>query len=433
MKRKYTAAAAVTVVATLSLAACSGGSSDQPSATADNKPVTLTMSTWNLANSPEFKTLADGFHAAHPNVTIELKDYDAAQYATLLTADLAAGTAPDILTMKNVTDMVTFASGGQLQDVSDVKLQSGIKGAASYKLDGKQYAIPYRIDGNVIYYNKDLFKAAGVPDPDGSWTWDDYTAAAEKLKTGLKTAGSAALPAYLHGWNALVQNFATAQVPASALKGDFGYMKPYYEQALKMQDGGLQLPFATVTANKTTYQAEFGKQQAAMEIMGTWYVATLLQQQAQGAADKFAWGMAPVPQRTSKTAGTSNTPITYGDPTGFAINVKTDQAKTAAAKQFLAYAESQEAALTLAKIGITPALTDDAVVKVYFGQSGIPSDDLTKFAWAKQKIDPQNPPSPKTATLNTVLSAMHSAIMTGSESIDKAISDAEAQYKNQVG
>ncbi|MFP3380670.1 extracellular solute-binding protein, partial [Bacillus sp. SIMBA_069] len=90
----------------------------------------------------------------------------------------------------------------------DVKLTNGIRGASSYKLDGRQYAIPYRLDGNVLFYNKDLFKAAGVADPDGSWTWDDYTAAAEKLKTGLKAAGSSALPAYLHTWNSQVQGFA---------------------------------------------------------------------------------------------------------------------------------------------------------------------------------------------------------------------------------
>jgi multiple sugar transport system substrate-binding protein len=434
MNRKIIAASAVTVVATLSLAACSGGADSAPSATADNTPVTLTVSGWSLATTPEFQNLADGFHKEHPNVTVQVKDYDAAQYATLLTADLAAGTAPDVLAIKQVTDMVTFASGGQLVDVSDVKLTDGIKGASSYKLDGKQYAIPYRLDGNVLFYNKDLFKKAGVPDPDGTWTWSDYTAAAEKLKTGLKAAGSSALPAYLHSWNSQVQGFATAQSPkGSMLSGDYSYMKPYYDQALKMQNDGLQLPYATATANKTTYQAEFGKQQAAMELMGSWYVATLLAQQKTGDADKFAWGMAPVPQLTSATAGTDKKPVTFGDPTGFAINIKTDGAKLAAAKEFLAYVESEQAATSLAEIGITPALTTDAVTKTYFGQAGIPTDALSKFAWSGQKIGPQNPPSPKTPIAQTALTAMHSAIMTGSSSVDKGISDAEAQFKNQAG
>ncbi|MFP3464289.1 ABC transporter substrate-binding protein [Leifsonia sp. SIMBA_070] len=434
MNRKFTAAVAVGIAATLSLAGCSGAASPAPSASSDNTPVTISISGWSLQTTPEFQVLADGFHKEHPNVTVQVKDYDAANYATLLTADLAAGTAPDVVAIKQVTDMVTFASGGQLVDVSDVKLTNGIKGASSYKLDGKQYAIPYRLDGNVLFYNKDLFKAAGVADPDGSWTWDDYTAAAEKLKTGLKAAGSSALPAYLHTWNSQVQGFATAQASkADMLSGNYSYMKPFYEQALKMQDDGLQLPFATASANKTTYQAEFGKQQAAMELMGSWYVATLLAQQKSGDADTFQWGMAPVPQRTSATAGTDKTPVTFGDPTGFAINVKTDGAKLTAAKEFLSYIESEKAAESLAQIGISPALVTDAVTKSFFGQQGIPTDSLSKFAWGSQKIAPQNPPSPKTPIASTALTAMHSAIMTGSTSLDKAISDAGAQFKNQAG
>lgn len=434
MNRKFAAAAAVTIAATLSLAACSSGSSPAPAASSDNKPITLTMSGWSLATTPEFQVLADGFHKEHPNITVQPKEYDAAQYTTLLTADLAGGTAPDVLAIKQVTDMVTFASGGQLVDVSDVKLTDGVKGASSYKLDGKQYAIPYRLDGNVLFYNKDLFKAAGVAAPDGTWTWDDYTAAAEKLKTGLKAAGSKALPAYLHTWNSQVQGFATAQAPkADMLSGDYSYMKPYYDQALKMQTEGLQLPFATASANKTTYQAEFGKQQAAMELMGSWYVATLLAQQKSGDADKFAWGMAPVPQLTSATAGTDKKPVTFGDPTGFGINIKTDGAKLTAAKEFLSYVESEKAADSLAQIGISPSLVTEAVTKTYFGQEGVPTDSLSKFAWGSQKIAPQNPPSPKTPIASTALTAAHSAIMTGSTSVAKGLSDAGAQFKNQAG
>ncbi|HEU5223995.1 MAG TPA: extracellular solute-binding protein [Candidatus Lumbricidophila sp.] len=432
MYRKITMAAAVTAVAALALAGCSGTSTTTPSATLDNSPVKLTMSAWNLAATPtnEFKALADAFTAEHPNVTIELKDYDAAKYPTLVTADLAAGTATDLITIKTVVDVVPWAEGGQLADVSDVKIGDGVKGGASYNVDGKQYAIPYRLDGNVIYYNKDLFKAAGVADPDGTWTWDDYVAAAEKLKTGLAAAGSKALPAYQHGWNTLTQNFATVQTGNDVLKGDFSYMKPYYERTLKMQADGLQLPLATVTANKTTYQAQFGKQSAAMEIMGTWYVSTLVAQQAKGDADKFAWGIAPAPQ---KDAAATKAPVTFGDPTGIAINAKLEGNKLAAAKAFLAFIESEKGASKLAAMAITPAFINDAVTAAYFGLAGVPTDDLSKKAWSGQKILPQNLPNAKQPVANTALVAMHSAILTGSGDIDKAIADAQAQFKNSAG
>ena len=38
-------------------------------AAAADGPVTLSLSGWSLATTPEFKTLADGFHAANPDVT----------------------------------------------------------------------------------------------------------------------------------------------------------------------------------------------------------------------------------------------------------------------------------------------------------------------------------------------------------------------------
>jgi multiple sugar transport system substrate-binding protein len=49
------------------------------------------------------------------------------------------------------------------------------------KADGKQIAIPYDSGPMVIFYNKDLFKAAGVPDPKPGWTMDEFKAAAKKL------------------------------------------------------------------------------------------------------------------------------------------------------------------------------------------------------------------------------------------------------------
>ena len=39
----------------------------------------------------------------------------------------------------------------------------------------------------VIFYNRDLFKAAGVPEPKPGWTMDEFKAAAKKLTTGGRT------------------------------------------------------------------------------------------------------------------------------------------------------------------------------------------------------------------------------------------------------
>lgn len=432
MKHRFVAIGVAAVAAiTVTLSACSGGGSGSPSES--KGPITITMSAWDPKTFPEFQALADGFHKAHPGVTVEVKAYDNAQYATLLTADLAAGSAPDVLPLKDVTSFVSLQTGGQLLDVSDVKIADGVQGAGTFKVAGKQYGIPYRNDYFVLYYNKDLLDKAGVAYPDGTWTWNDYSAAAAKLGSGLKSAGSDAKPVYEHSWP-IAQVMATAQAPnADLLRGDYSYMKRYYGRELQMQADGLQTQYNTVTANHLTYQGEFGKEKAALMVMGSWYVSTLVGQQASGDAASFAWGIAPVPQYNGKTAGPDGVPVSTGDASPLAVNAKIDSSKISAAKEFLAYASGEKGAKALASMAISSALVSDAVSKVYRSVKGVPSDKLTDFTLTHHKIVPQNPASPKTPATQTLLAAMHTAIMSGSESIDKAISDADAAFENQVG
>jgi multiple sugar transport system substrate-binding protein len=430
MKRPLLTTLGLVMAAMLFLVGC--GSSSQPGGASG--PVTLTLAGWSLSTTPEFKTLADGFHAAHPNVTIQLKEYDTTNYDTQMVADLAAHSAPDIYVQKNLKNFYTYQSGGQLLDVSDVatQLTGSVGGLSDYQVDGKTYAIPYRQDSWVLFYNKNLFDKAHVAYPDGSWTWNDYGTASERLTAGLKAAGSKAVGDYEHIFQSTVQGFALAQTPkASLTSGDFGYLKPYYTQALALQNAGAQPSFGTATTNKLTYQAEFGTQQAAMILMGTWYIATLLSQQASGDANAFPWGIAPAPQLTASTTGMSHIPVTFGDPTGFGVNPAIDGSKVAAAKEFLAYVAGPQGAKALAAIGITPADTRE-VIQDFFSVKGMPTDVLSKFTFSTHDTKPENPVSKYTAALQNVLNDLHSAVMSGSKNIDSAISEAQSRAKNEV-
>ncbi|MEO5535852.1 MAG: extracellular solute-binding protein [Pseudolysinimonas sp.] len=412
MKRRIAPAIGLAVAASLTLAACGAAEPAVP-----DGPVTITVSGWSLATTPEFQLLADGFEALHSNVTVKVVEYDAAEYNTLVTADLGAGSAPDIITQKEVKYVPVFVDGGQLLDVSDVKLPDGISGADSYKVNGTQYAVPYRQDSWVLYYNKDLFDAAGVAYPDGSWTWDDYDNAAAKLTT------SDHFGTYEHRWQSVTQGFANAQFGGDIFSGDYSYMADLYNRRLAREAAGDQIDFATSSANSPSYQGEFGKQHAAMLPMGSWYVATLISQQASGDADKFNWGFAPIPQRSSSTVAN---PVTFGDPTGFGINAAISADKVATAKAFLAYAASADAAKLLAGVGITPALTSDEVATVYFAVKGAPTDDVSKFAWSTHDTKPENPTSDKTAAVQSILGTMHTEILTKAKTVEQAIKDAAA-------
>ncbi|MEG3613969.1 ABC transporter substrate-binding protein [Isoptericola haloaureus] len=442
MKRTIPTAAGAAAAVVLALTACSGGTADEAgggggddtAAPAEDEAVTLSLAGWSLSTTPEFQTLADAFHEENPDVTVELQEYDASEYDTQMTADLAAGSAPDMYVLKNLKNFWTYYDGAQLLDVSDVtaELDPATGGADFYEVDGASWAVPYRQDSWFLYYNQDLFDEAGVDAPDGSWTWDDYVTAAKDVTEGL--GDSDALGAYQHSWQSVVQGFALAQSEGAELtSGDFGYLEPFYDRAVELQDSGAQVDFGTVTTNQLTYQAQFGTQQAAMMPMGSWYVATLLAQQESGDADEFNWGMAPIPQVDSSTTGMDATPVTFGDPTGLGINPAIDEAKVDAAKEFLAFAAGEGGADALAAIGITPALLSDGVVDTYFGLDGVPGDELSQFAFATHDTRPENPVDPDTAALQNILGDTHSEIMSESSSVADAIAGAEDRAASEVG
>ena len=433
--RKLKMAVGLVAVLGLTLTACSGGGSAAPKPV-ETGNVTLTMSGWSLSTTPEFQTLVDAFKTYEPNVTINIKEYDPNTYENLLLTDMTAGQAPDIIAIKQAKYTTQWAQGGQLMDISDLvsKLPSTVTGAASYQVDGKYYGMPYRQDSWLLFYNKDLFDKAGVAIPNGKWTWDDYVSNAKDLTTKLAAAGSQALGTYEHSWQSTIQGLANAQAGDNTnpngpyFTGDYSYMLPYYQNMLDLQNAGAQVSYGDVTTNKLTYQAEFGKQSAAMMLMGSWYIATLVAQQKSGDADTFTWGMAPAPQKDSSTFAM---PVTFGDPTGMGINPNIDPSKVQAAKDFLTFISSETAAKALAGIGITPAMSSSAVTDAVFAGANMPTDAESKTAFQTHKTYPENPPGPDQMNISTVLGTAHTAIMSGSSDPQTALTDAGTTVQNK--
>ncbi|UFU03206.1 extracellular solute-binding protein [Ruania suaedae] len=430
MKRTMLTGAAALAATALTLTACSGGDDTGSGGEGDASNVdSISLAGWSLSTTPEFQVLADAYNEQNPDVTVELKEYDATEYDTQMVADLAAGSAPDMYVLKNLKNFVTYEDGGQLLDVSDVvsEIDGDLAGIDAYTVDGTTYAVPYRQDAWYLYYNKDLFDEAGVDYPDGSWTWDDYAENAEELSDAL---GGDALGTYQHSWQSTLQGFANAQDPeADVLSGNWEYLVPWYERVLELQENDAQMSFGAITTNSVTYQSQFGTQQAAMMPMGSWYVATLLAQQESGDAEEFDWGFAPAPQMD---ASTTETPVTFADPTGIGVNPAVDADTAAAAKDFLAFVASEDAATALAEIGITPAVTNEAVTETFFSIEGIPTDETSQFTFSTHEVLPENPVSADTATLQNILNDAHSEILSGGSSPEDAIADAMDRAQSEV-
>jgi multiple sugar transport system substrate-binding protein len=109
-----------------------------------------------------------------------------AQYWPKYTADLAAKSTADVQFLTNVP---TYASQGALTEIVSMlkKHGKGIPGGytkqllALFTYNGHIYGFPRDNDTKVIFYNKALFRQAGVPFPKAGWTWQDLRQAALKL------------------------------------------------------------------------------------------------------------------------------------------------------------------------------------------------------------------------------------------------------------
>ncbi|MFK0009156.1 ABC transporter substrate-binding protein [Paenarthrobacter sp. NPDC090520] len=424
MKRTTLAAIALAVTAGLGLAGCSGaaGPADQPAANGKTK---LTVSVWNYEGTPEFKALFDSYEAANPNIDIEPVDILADDYPQKVTTMLAGGDTTDVLTMKNVIDYSRYASNGQLQEIGDVVDKVGkdkLAGLDAFDMNGKYYAAPYRQDFWLLYYNKDLLKAAGVEDPK-DLTWDEYTALAKKLTTtgadGKKVYGT-----YHHIWRSVVEAISAAQNGQDQNSGDYGYFEDQYNTALDLQKSGATLDFGTAKSQKTSYRTMFETGQAAMMPMGTWYIAGILQAKKDGKTN-VNWGLAPMPQKNDDGKVT-----TFGSPTAFAVNknaVHSDEAK-----KFIEWASGEEGAKAISKIGVVPALQNDAVKDAYFKLDGMPTDELSKKAFTPDTTALEMPVSDKSAATDKVLNQEHELIMVGERSVTDGIAEMGKRVKSEV-
>ena len=255
MKRSLIAAGAITAALALGLTGCAGTSSSSPtSGSTDGAKTTLRISVWNYAQTPEFKALFDAFEKANPNITIQPVDILAANYEDKVTTMLAGGDTTDIITVKNLTDYSGYAQKKQFIDVSDIAKSlpaDKIPALSNYKYDGKTYAIPYRQDFNVLYYNKAMFKKAGLSDPT-NLTWDEFASDAKKLTTG--DGASKVYGAYIHTWNSMVQGIAAAQTGHNLNTPSYSWMKDQYNLTLGMQSAGTTMNWATANSQQVQYK-----------------------------------------------------------------------------------------------------------------------------------------------------------------------------------
>ena len=153
---------------------------------AQSSPVTITFSSWgSLDEQVTVNQLLSIFQTRFPNIQVQPRYTDFTDYFTKLNADVATNSISDVLFL---TYVPTYAAKGILLDLHQAHPQV-LNGYTKDELflfayNGGVYGVPRDNDTKVIFYNRKLFRAAGVPVPKEGWSYDDLRTAAIALTKG---------------------------------------------------------------------------------------------------------------------------------------------------------------------------------------------------------------------------------------------------------
>src|SRR3954453_1965135 len=286
-------------VLALGLTAACGGGGDAENARSAKGPIKV----W-LSNNPEEitwgKAMVKEWNTAHPDEKVTAQEIPAGKTSEeVIGASITAGNAPCLVFNTSPAAVPQFQKQGGLVPLDDfskgtdyVESRSG-DNADQYKSpDGKYYQIPWKQNPVMIFYNKDLFKKAGL-----DTSKPPLTTYADVLATSKKIVDSGAAPS------------AIAPAPSSEFFQSWFDFYPLYAA----ESGGKQ----TIEDGKATFDSPAGKdvwnfwhemyakgyspkeafsgdafadQKAAMAVVGPWAIAVY--------KGKVNWGVVPVPTKS---------------------------------------------------------------------------------------------------------------------------------------
>jgi raffinose/stachyose/melibiose transport system substrate-binding protein len=277
----------VLAVTALVAAGC-GGDDDSSDGGASKSGGPVTIDWWHIQNNDPMKSVwadaAKQYEADHPNVKIKITVLENEAFKTKLTTNMQSGNVPDIFQSWGGGTLKEQADAGLVKDVTaDTSDWIGNLNEAAvglYQLDGKQYGVPFNLGMVGVWYNKSLFKKAGIDAPPE--TWDEFLDDVSKLKaagiTPLAVGEKDKWPG-MFWWANLSLRVAGKDAMAQAGEdGSFdsdGFVKAGDElkklvDMEPFQDGYLASPWDGAGGEAAT----MGNGRAAMDLMGQWAPST---------------------------------------------------------------------------------------------------------------------------------------------------------------
>ncbi|MBX3355399.1 MAG: extracellular solute-binding protein [Phycisphaeraceae bacterium] len=197
--------------------------------------VELVVLHWSGEGGPEENAIVErslrDFEAAHPGVRVRrINPGDAGSFATKLQTMLASGDPPDVFYVP-FEKVPHWSSIGLLKPLDALVAgdeASGVDGAVTldaffpavvdaFRFDGERagrgalYGVPKDFTTVGFYYNKDLFRRAGVPLPHDEWTWEDFIDAARRIGQIEDARGRPCIGSEFVTWPAMVRAYLRSE------------------------------------------------------------------------------------------------------------------------------------------------------------------------------------------------------------------------------
>jgi multiple sugar transport system substrate-binding protein len=394
--------------------------------------VTLTWALWDLEATTYYQPLIEAYEAANPNVKIETLDLGSTDYSTVLATQLTGGDSTiDIATIKDIPGYATLVNKNQLEPLDDFITQEGIDMGAyngitdQIKVEDHLYALPFRSDFWVVYYNKGLFDAAGVEYPTNDMTFEQFDELARKVSND-KAGTEKVYGAHYHTWRSAVQLFGILDGKNTIVDGNYEFLKPYYEMILKEQEDGICQDYAALKTASLHYSAAFYQNNIAMMNMGTWFIPTLIKSIESGESQAKEWGIVKYPHADGVEPGSTLATIT-------SLGVSQASEHKEAALDFVKFVTGEEGAAIIGNTGTFPAIMTDQVINTISSIPGYPADDSSKVALHTANTYLEMPVNEKSSEIEIILNDAHDNIMTGNATIDEGITDMNEQIKAIIG
>ena len=136
-----------------------------------------------------YRAVVEAFDGSQDDVDARLQPFaERDELIARLGTSIAGGEPPDLFLM-NYRFYGQFAARDALEPVgSFLDASSALSegdffdtAMTPFTWDGEQMCLPQNVSSLVLYYNADLFQAAGVSPPASGWSWDEMVDAAERL------------------------------------------------------------------------------------------------------------------------------------------------------------------------------------------------------------------------------------------------------------